>query len=226
LPAPEREVSAEDFVAGQRRLGDIPRTTAAADRAAVARALARRTGPPAAWWGMAMLLVSEGVLFAAFIGTFFYLRFNNVHWPRPGDPEPKVVVPIILVAVLSTTSLFMHGAWRAAREGILGTTRVLITVALVVQSGYFAYEVYDFSDQLKQMPVNRDAYSSIHYVLLGADHAHVFVGILFQLWLLWKFARGITLYRANALHAITWYTHFVNVLTWVVIGTITSAAVS
>jgi heme/copper-type cytochrome/quinol oxidase subunit 3 len=174
---------------------------------------------------MAMFVVSEGVLFAAFVGTFFYLRFNNHPWPRPGDPRPDVVVPIVLVAVLSTTSVFMQLAWSAARQGVLGTARVMIVTALVVQSGYFAYEVHDFADQLKKMPVDRDAYSSIHYVLLGADHAHVFVGLLFYVWLLWKLARGLTMYRANALQAITWYTHFVNVLTWVVIGTITSAAV-
>ncbi|HEU5371965.1 MAG TPA: cytochrome c oxidase subunit 3 [Gaiellaceae bacterium] len=218
-------MSAGDFIAGQRRIGDVPRTTAAADRAAVSRVLARRTGPPSAWWGMVMLFTSEGMLFAAFIGTFFYLRFNNAHWPRLGDPEPKVIVPIILVAVLSTTSFLMQGAWRAARNGVLGTTRVLIATALVVQSGYFAYEVYDFADELKKMPVDRDAYSSIHYVLLGADHGHVFVGLLFYVWLLWKLARGLTTYRANALQAITWYTHFVNILTWIVIGAITSAAV-
>ena len=217
-------MSSGDFIAGQRRVGEVPRTTAAAERAAVSRALARRAGPPAAWWGMAMLFVSEGVLFAAFIGTFFYLRFNNAHWPRPGDPEPQVIVPIVLVAVLSTTSFLMHAAWRAAREGALGAVRALIAASLLVQSGYFAYEVHDFADQLRKLPVNRDAYSSIHYVLLGADHAHVFVGLLFYVWLLWKLARGITTYRANALQAITWYTHFVNVLTWVVLGTILSAA--
>jgi heme/copper-type cytochrome/quinol oxidase subunit 3 len=218
-------VSSGDYVAGQRRIGDVPRTTAATDRVEVARVLARRTGPPAAWWGMAMLLVSESVLFAAFIGTFFYLRFNNHPWPLPGDPEPKVVVPLILVAVLTTTSAFMHLAWKAAREGVLGATRALVAIALVVQCGYFAYEVHDFADELKKTPIDRDAYTSIHYVLLGADHAHVFVGLLFYVWLLWKLARGITTYRANALQAITWYTHFVNVLTWVVIGTILSAAV-
>jgi len=216
-------VSVGDFIAGQRRVGDVPRTTAAADRVAVSRALARRTGPPSAWWGMVMLFASEGMLFAAFIGTFFYLRFNNAHWPRLGDPEPKVIVPIILVAVLSTTSFLMQGAWRAARNGVLGTTRVLIATALVVQSGYFAYEVYDFADELKKMPIGRDAYSSIHYVLLGADHAHVFFGVLLTAWLIAKLTTGLTRYRVHAAQAIAWYWHFVNVMTIVVIGTLLSA---
>ena len=50
-------------------------------------------------------------------------------------------------------------------------------------------------------------------MLLGADHAHVFVGLLFNVWLLWKLARGLTTYRANAVQAIAWYWQFVNVLT-------------
>jgi cytochrome c oxidase subunit 3 len=212
------------YIAGGRRVGDVPRTTAATGTDAVVDAIARRSGPPAAWWGMVMLIASEGVLFAAFVGTFFYLRFNNHPWPMHGDPEPRVIVPLVATAILSATSLLMEGAWRATRRGRLGRTRSLITLAVVIQSAYLVYAVHDYSDQLKKLPIGKDAYSSIHFVLLGADHAHVFVGILFNLWLLWKLARGLTTYRANAVQAVTWYWHFVNVLTWVVVLTVTSAA--
>jgi heme/copper-type cytochrome/quinol oxidase subunit 3 len=218
-------MSAGDYIAGGRRVADVPRTTAATGAPHVSRAVAQRTGPPAAWWGMLMLITSEGVLFLAFIGTFFYLRFNDPQWPPNGDPEPKVIVPLIMVAVLTTTSPLLQGAWRAAREGRLFATRALLFGALVIQSGYFAYEVTDFGHEVQKTPISNDAYTSAHYVLLGADHAHVFVGILFDLWLLWKLSTGITTYRANALQAITLYTHFVVFLTWLVIGTVLSAAV-
>ena len=49
------------------------------------------------------------------------------------------------------------------------------------------------------------------------------VGILLNAWLLWKLARGITRYRRNAVQAIAWYWHGVNLLTLVVIGTLVSA---
>ncbi len=214
-----------DYVAGDRVVSSVPRTTEAADAAAVRVAVERRLGPPAAWWGMAMLIASEGTLFGAFIGTYYYLRFNAPTWPPAGIPEPKVVVPLILVGCLFLTSIPMQLASLAARAGRLAATRLFIVVALVVQCGYFAYEVHDFRDQLHQFDVTRNAYSSIYYTLLGADHAHVFVGIVFNLWLLWKLARGLTTYRMNAVQAITWYWHFVNVLTFVVIGTLLSAAV-
>jgi heme/copper-type cytochrome/quinol oxidase subunit 3 len=185
----------------------------------------RRASMPASWWGMLILIASEGTLFGAFIGTYYYLRFRAPHWPPDGLPEPKVVIPLILVGVLLTTSVPMQLASRSARAGRVTATRLFVLVALVVQSGYFAYEVHDFSDQLKVFDITRDAYSSIYYTLLGADHAHVALGLLFDVWLLWKLTRGLTTYRAHAAQAIAWYWHAVNLLTLVVIGTLLSAAV-
>jgi cytochrome c oxidase subunit III len=213
-----------DYVAGGRRIAEVPHTTAAVGAPAVSAAVARRTGPPAAWWGIVMLIASEGVLFSAFIGTFFYLRFNDPQWPPAGDPHPKVVLPVVFALVLATSSPLLQLAWRAARGGRLAAVRGLIVLALAIQTTYFAWEVRDFSDQLRTMPIGNDAYTSIHYVMLGADHAHVLVGLLFDVWLLWKFARGITTYRANALQAITWYWHFVVVFTLIVTAALTSAA--
>jgi cytochrome c oxidase subunit 3 len=129
----------------------------------------------------------------------------------------------VLVACLVATSVPMQVASAAARAGRLGPTRLALVVALVVQSGYVAYSLYDYRDQLQRVPISRDAYTSIYYVLLGTDHGHVLLGVLFDLWLLWKLARGLTRYRVNAVQAIAWYWHAVNVVTLVVIGTLLSA---
>lgn len=202
---------------------DVPRTTAAEGADAVARAARARLGPPAAWWGMLILIASEAMLFAAFIGTYFYLRFQHTAWPPHGDPKPKLVVPLVLVLVLASTSLPMQLASLAARAGRLAATRLFLAVAVVVQAGYLAYEVYDYRDQLRGFEIRHDAYSSIYYTLVGADHAHVALGILFSLWLLGKLTTGLTTYRLNAVQAITWYWHAVNVITLAVLATILSA---
>ena len=183
-----------------------------------------RAGRPAAWWGMVMLIASEATLFGAFVGTYYYLRFTSRSWPPDGLPKPQLVVPLVMVAVLASASAPMQLASAAARAGRLAATRLFLVAALIVQAGYFAYEANDMGDQLRhRFAISRDAYSSIYYVLLGADHAHVFLGLLFDLWLLWKLARGLTRYRVNATQAIAWYWHAVNVLTLVVIGTLLSA---
>ena len=188
----------------------------------VRQALAARRGPPSALLGMAILIASEATLFAALIGTYFYLRFETAVWPPRGVPEPDALVPAILVAVLALTSIPVHLAWRSVRAGRVGPARLLLLGALVVQVGYFAWALHDFADQISRTPITENAYTSIYYTLLGADHAHVFVGLLFSVWLLLKLMRGLTLYRANAAQTITWYWHFVNLLTIVVLATILS----
>jgi heme/copper-type cytochrome/quinol oxidase subunit 3 len=213
-----------DYASGRPAV-PTPRTTDATGAAAAAHAVALRVGRPAAWWGMIVLIASESTLFGVFIGTYYYLRFKTPAWPPDGLPEPKWVVPVILVACLASTSVPMQLASQAVQAGRLAATRLFITVALVVQAGYFAYEVHDFSDQLHRVDITRDAYSSIYYTLLGADHAHVALGILFNLWLLGKLATGLTTYRANAAQAIAWYWHAVNLITLAVIGTLLSANV-
>jgi heme/copper-type cytochrome/quinol oxidase subunit 3 len=177
-------------------------------------AAVRHVGRPTAWWGMLMFVATEATLFGAFVGTYFFLRFKSPAWPQGGLPEPTVVVPLVMAGVLLSSG-----------AGRLAATRAWILLALVVQAGYFAYEVHDFADQLQVFDITVNAYSSIHYTLLGAAHAHVALGLLFDLWLLAKLVTGLTRYRVRATEAIALYWHAVNVITLVVTLTLVSAAI-
>ena len=212
-----------DYVAGGVPEGFVPRTTEARNGRQAMAVAARRRGPSVAFWGMAMVIASEATLFGTLVGTYYYLRFSNADWPPPGTPEPRVVVPLILVGVLATTSLPMQLAAMAARRARLWAVRALLVWALVIQCGYLVYEIHDYLHQLRSSTPQDDAYGSIYYTLLGADHAHVAVGILLVVWLLWKLLRGLTTYRLNAVQAVAFYWHAVNLLTLIVIGVLLSA---
>jgi heme/copper-type cytochrome/quinol oxidase subunit 3 len=211
-----------DYVAGGVPERLVPRTTEARNAGEATVVAGRRRGPGVAFWGMAMLVASEATLFGTFIGSYYYLRFENAHWPPPGTPEPRVVVPLIMVGILATTSLPMQLAAMAVRRGRLWATRFLLVWALAVQCGYLVYEIHDYLDQLHRSVPQDNAYSSIYYTLLGADHAHVAIGILLVVWLLGKLARGLTMYRLNAVQVVAFYWHAVNVLTLIVIGVLLS----
>jgi heme/copper-type cytochrome/quinol oxidase subunit 3 len=212
-------VASSDYVAGGVPERLVPR--AAGEEALVVAG--RRRGPGVAMWGMAMLVASEVTLFGTFIGTYYYLRFETAHWPPPGTPEPRVVVPLIMVGILVTSSIPMWLAARAVQGGRLWATRLFLVWALAVQCFYLAWAIHDFVQQLQHSVPQDNAYSSIYYVLLGADHAHVAVGVLLVAWLLWKLARGLTLYRLNATQAVAFYWHAVNLLTLIVLGVLLSA---
>jgi heme/copper-type cytochrome/quinol oxidase subunit 3 len=193
----------------------------AADVAAVARA---RRGPSTAWWGMAMFIATEATLFAIMVASYFYLRFKNLQWPPQGIPEPKVALPLVMLAVLAATSIPVQLAARAGRHGRLGAVRAFLALAFVGQAAYLGISIHEYASDLKKFGPHTHAYGSIYYTLLGADHVHVGIGLLFSLWLLAKLARGMTLYRLNALQAIAFYWHAVNVLTVVVTLTVLSPA--
>ena len=214
-----------DYIAGGVPEPLVPRTTEARNGREVAALAGRRREPSIGWWGMAMLVATEVTLFGTFIGSYYYLRFSDHRWPPPGTPEPRVVVPLILVGILATTSLTMQLAANAAKRGRLWATRALLVCALAVQVGYLVWAVRDFLGQLHQSTPQDSAYGSIYYTLLGADHVHVGVGILFVVWLLWKLLRGLTMYRLNAVQSVAIYWHAVNLLTLVVTGVLLSATI-
>jgi cytochrome c oxidase subunit 3 len=183
------------------------------------RAEAVRTARPNGWWGMAIFLAGEATLFGALIGSYFYLRFNAQHWPPPGVPKPEILAPLVLTAVLLAASPVMAFASLAARAGRRSAAWWAILLALVVQSGYLAYEIHLYAGDLDKFQPQGSAYASVYYVLLGADHAHVALGLLFNVWLLIRLATRLTTYRVVAVQAIAFYWHVVNALTVVCVLT-------
>jgi heme/copper-type cytochrome/quinol oxidase subunit 3 len=189
------------------------------DAVAVARA---RRGPSTAWLGMAMFVAAEATLLAIMTGTYFYLRFKNLQWPPAGIPEPKLLLPLILLAVLVATSVPVQLAARAGRAGRLGAVRGFLLLAFSVQTAYLAVAVHSYAADVRHFGPDDHAYGSIYSTLLGADHVHVGIGLLLSAWLLLKLVRGFTSYRLNALEAIAFYWHAVNMLTVVVTLTVLS----
>jgi heme/copper-type cytochrome/quinol oxidase subunit 3 len=183
-----------------------------------------RASSPNGWWGMVAFVATESTLFGVLFGTYAYLRFKAVHWPPDGIAAPKVVLPLVLAGVLAATSAPMAIASAAARRGLARRAQAWIFVALAVQSAYLGVQVHEFANDLDRFTPQRDAYASIYYTLLGADHAHVAVGLLLNVWLLARLASGLTRYRVIAVRAIALYWHAVNVLTLLVTACVLSAA--
>jgi cytochrome c oxidase subunit 3/cytochrome c oxidase subunit I+III len=191
---------------------------------ALPRPRPRPVAHPNGWWGTAIFVASEATLFGALLGTYYYLRFKALHWPPPGTPEPKVVLPLVLTGILVATSVPMQLALRAARAARLGPARLALVLALAAQATYFGLQIHLFLDDLAKFTPGEHAYGSIYFTLVGAHHAHVAAGLLLDVWLLLRLATGLTRYRLTALWAATFYWHFVNALAVVVVLTQLSPA--
>jgi len=171
-----------------------------------------RVARPNGWWGMVVFVATEATLFGTLIGSYYDLRFRTPHWPPAGVPDPKVAVPLILLAVLVSTSVPVQLASLFARAGRTAATQLALLVALVMQSGYLAMQIHLYVDDLHRFSPQATAYGSIYFTMVGAHHAHVFVGILLEAWLFLRLFFGNSVYGAIGVQAAAFYWHAVNVL--------------
>jgi heme/copper-type cytochrome/quinol oxidase subunit 3 len=172
----------------------------------------QRVAKPNGWWGMAVFVATEATLFGTLIGSYYDLRFNAAHWPPPGVPDPKVTLPLILLAVLVSTSVPVQLASNLARARRIRGAQLALVCALALQSAYFALQIHLYVDDLHRFTPQGSAYGSIYFTLVGAHHAHVVVGVLLEAWFLLRLLGGVTGYRSVGLQATAFYWHAVNVL--------------
>jgi cytochrome c oxidase subunit I+III len=182
-----------------------------------------RRALPNGWWGMAILLASEAALFGSLIGTYFYLRFTSPEWPQGGIDAPSIALPIALTAGLVLSCVPMAMASSAARNGRKMAAWGLILLALLMHGGYLAVQLVSYIGELDSFTPSTNAYGSIYYVLLGAHHAHVIVGVLLDVWLLVRLPGGLTNYRVTGVRSIALYWYVVAALGILVTATQVSA---
>ena len=189
----------------------MTRSMGARDAAAAARVAQARRALPNGWWGAALLVATETALFGSLIASYFYLRLQVTEWPPAGIAAPDVALPLALTAALVATSVPMLLAVRAARRGDARAAWLLLAGAVVVQSGYLAWQIILFTSDLNEFRPSGSAYGSIYYTLLATHHAHVLAGILVNVWLVARLLSGLTNYRVIAVRVAALYWLFVDV---------------
>jgi cytochrome c oxidase subunit III len=176
--------------------------------ATVARA---RQAQPSGWWGMVLFLCAEGTLFGILIATYFYLDSSSRSWPPDGIAPPSVTLPLVATAVLLATTVPVALAAHAARAGLRWRVVWLIAVAVMTQAAYLAVQVLLFRHDLRQFSPKATAYGSIYFTLLAAHHAHVVLGILLELAVLWQVVRrGLSSYWLIGVRSVALYWYVVN----------------
>lgn len=169
----------------------------------------QRRSLPSGWWAMLLFIGSEATFFGLMISSYFYLRFQNAHWPPVGVEKPKVALPLILTSILVATVVPLFLAVRAGRLGRTRAAWWFVLVAFVVQGGYIGIQIHEFLSELDKTSPKGSSYGSVYFTLTGAHHVHVIAGLLMELWLLGRLFGGLTNYRLNALRVIALYWYFV-----------------
>lgn len=145
-----------------------------------------------AWWGMAFLILTEGSLFAYLFFSYFYLASQSTGTWLPNGPPDLMNASIGTVLLLSSSGL----AWWGERCIAGGNPRGLsmaLGATIVVGIVFIGIQGYEWST--RPFRLSSSPYSSLYFVITGFHGAHVIVGLLMLLALLFwnltgRFAQG------------------------------------
>ena len=169
---------------------------------------------------MWLFLGSECLLFGGLISTYMLYRGRTQEGPRP---ETIYDIPFTSVSsfVLLMSSLTMVLAVSAAHRGEVERTRLWLTATALLGATFVGGQVYEFTAFYREgLGFTTNLFGSSFYTLTGFHGAHVTVGIIMLMSLVWITLRGnISGNRAEVVELVGLYWHFVDIV-WIVIFTL------
>lgn len=170
------------------------------------------------WWGMVMLIATESMLFAALIASYFFLRFKwGAQWPPDGIPTPTLELPLVMSAILWSSSIPVHVADRAIRRGNQRRLKGGLALGFVLGAAFLGLQGFEYAEQLKEFTPTTHVYGSLFFTVTGFHGLHVFAGLMFSLWTQVRAWRGaFDADRHLTVQNFTMYWHFVDAV-WVLI---------
>jgi len=178
------------------------------------------TGLPSRKILMWAFIGSECMLFGSLIIVYLVYRWKSVVGPYPAD---LLNIPFITVTtfVLLMSSLMMVLALSAVQRGDMRWGKVWLFMTALLGMVFLGGQVYEFSHFVHEgLTLKTNLFGGSFFLLTGTHGAHVTVGVIWLLSLVFMAQRG-RLTRANVetVEIAGLYWHFVDVV-WIVLFTL------
>ncbi|MDQ3946717.1 MAG: heme-copper oxidase subunit III [Actinomycetota bacterium] len=173
-------------------------------------------GPRAfGWWGMAWLIATEAMLFGLLIASYFYLRFRyGPVWPPAGIDAPELGLPLIMTAILWSSSIPVHIAERGIRAGHQGRLRWGLAAGFLLGAVFlFITLAVEWPEKARHFTPTTNVYGSLFFTVTGFHAAHVAAGLAVSTWtqaLAWRGTFDERRHLTVQNFALYW--HFVDVV--------------
>ena len=138
---------------------------------------ARSTG----WWGMALFIVAELVLFGSALAAYFYLRFRSPAWPPAGIEAPDLTLGWIATAFLVLSSVPVIWGERGIARGQVWRLRLGIAVAMAMALAFLSIQGYEYATA--DFGYRTSAYGSLFFTITSLHGLHVIGALLIGVYL-------------------------------------------
>jgi heme/copper-type cytochrome/quinol oxidase subunit 3 len=136
---------------------------------------ATRRSYSTAWWGMAVVIMTEAMVFLILLASYFFLRAASKEWPLGGIELPKLDLAIPFSFILWGSSIPIFWAEAGIRKGLVSRLKAGTLISFLMGLSFLAYTLYDFNDL--HFGWRDNAYGSIFYTIVGLHALHVFIGL-------------------------------------------------
>jgi len=171
-------------------------------------------------FGFWLFLITDVILFATLFATYVVLRNNTAGGPTAAElfSLPIVIAETFILLTSSFTSglavLSMH---QGRLRGLIGW----LVVTALLGASFIGLEVYEFLHLVHEgATMQTSAFLSAFFTLVGAHGAHVSLGLVWMIALIFQLSRrGITPVTERKVNVISLYWHFLDVV-WIFVFTV------
>jgi heme/copper-type cytochrome/quinol oxidase subunit 3 len=162
--------------------------------------------------GMVLLVASEAVFFAAFLGIYAVSFTAAKVWPPAGIETPSITVPTVGVVVLLASGAAMAQAMRHALRPEYQRAALLrwLAAALAFAVAFGVLTAIGYASL--PFSVGQGIYESLFYMIIGLELAHVVGGAVLLAVVMTRTWTGELALRRDPIQATAIYWYFVVVL--------------
>jgi cytochrome c oxidase subunit 3 len=168
--------------------------------------------------GLLVFLASEFLMFAGFFATFLIFRSTISEWP-PEETEVELLLPAINTVILVSSSLVINLGTKAIKKNDLAGMRKWFAITAAMGAIFLGGQIYEYLSLGYGLTTN--LFSNCFYLMTGFHGAHVFIGLLLILGVLWRSRRqghyNDVTHVGPEMAEVYW--HFVDVV-WIVLFTL------
>jgi cytochrome c oxidase subunit I+III len=171
------------------------------------------------WWGMALLVVTEGILFGSLLTGYFYVRSTTTVWPPEGIAKPELLLPAIGTVLLIGSSIPMVIAELAIKKGKQGLLQLGLLASFLLGAAFIGVLAYEYTHS--EFGLTENVYTSLFFVITGLHGMHVLAGLGLNGFIQVRSRLGhFTREHHLAVSNVAMYWHFVDVVWLFVLGTV------
>jgi cytochrome c oxidase subunit III len=187
----------------------------------------RPIGRPTGWWGMLFVVITEATLFAILLATYFYTRFRSPGpWPPDGEPDPRLLKPVIMTLLLMASSVTVYVAELGSRAGNRRRLHAGLAATFALGLSFLILQGFEYHEKLAELRPSTNAYGSLFYTITNLHALHLVIGMAFLVFCIVRILQGkVRPGRHDALSVSVLYWHFVDAV-WIAVFSILYLSVS